>query len=163
MALGSRGVGCGVEGLSEPYPTGQSRVSSSGIGDAYPCSRVIDSGRGTTRAEDAQGTPTQSSISSSTLVYEDNPCTTGVTCEKRQALPMLLREHWSTRHLTEIGFAIKKAVAGCSGVQFLHRQNEHSTQHAAPANTAHVKWSTLRYTLAANVSTAGKSPEAEIA
>ena len=30
------------------------------------------SGRGTTRAEDAQGTPTQSHISPSTLVYEDN-------------------------------------------------------------------------------------------
>jgi len=31
-------------------------------------------GRGTTRAEDAQGTPTQSHISSSILVYEDNRC-----------------------------------------------------------------------------------------
>jgi len=30
------------------------------------------SGRGTTRAEDAQGTPTQSHISPSILVYEDN-------------------------------------------------------------------------------------------
>jgi len=31
------------------------------------------SGRGTTRAEDAQGTPTQSHISPSILVYEDKP------------------------------------------------------------------------------------------
>ena len=31
---------------------------------------MIDSGRGTTRAEDAQGTPTQSQISPSILVYE---------------------------------------------------------------------------------------------
>ena len=31
-----------------------------------------DSGRGTTRAEDAQGTPTQSHISLSILVYEGN-------------------------------------------------------------------------------------------
>jgi len=30
------------------------------------------SGRGTTRAEDVQGTPTQSHISPSILVYEDN-------------------------------------------------------------------------------------------
>jgi len=30
-----------------------------------------DSGRGTTRAEDAQGTPTHSQISPSILVYED--------------------------------------------------------------------------------------------
>ena len=33
--------------------------------------RVVDSGRGTTRAEDAQGTPTQIQISPSILVYED--------------------------------------------------------------------------------------------
>ena len=32
---------------------------------------VIDSGLGTTRAEDAQGTPTQGHISPSILVYED--------------------------------------------------------------------------------------------
>ena len=31
----------------------------------------MDSGRGTTRAEEAQGTPTQSHISPSILVYED--------------------------------------------------------------------------------------------
>ena len=31
-----------------------------------------DSGRGTARAEDAQGTPTQSHISPSILLYEDN-------------------------------------------------------------------------------------------
>ena len=31
-----------------------------------------DSGRGTTRAEDAQGTPTESHLSPSMLVYEDN-------------------------------------------------------------------------------------------
>ena len=30
-------------------------------------------GRGTARAEDAQGTPTQSHILPSILVYEDNP------------------------------------------------------------------------------------------
>ena len=34
---------------------------------------MIDSARGTTRAEDAQGTPTQSHISPSILVYEDTP------------------------------------------------------------------------------------------
>ena len=34
---------------------------------------LIDSGRGTTRAEDAQGTPTQSHISPSLLVYENDP------------------------------------------------------------------------------------------
>ena len=34
-------------------------------------SEMIDSGRGTTRAEDAQGTPTQSHTSPSILVYED--------------------------------------------------------------------------------------------
>jgi len=33
---------------------------------------VIDSGRGAARAEDAQGTPTQSHISPSILVYEEN-------------------------------------------------------------------------------------------
>ena len=33
--------------------------------------RVSDSGRGTTRAEDAQGTPTQSHIPPNILVYED--------------------------------------------------------------------------------------------
>ena len=33
--------------------------------------RVFPSGRGTTRAEDAQGTPTQSHVSPSKLVYED--------------------------------------------------------------------------------------------
>ena len=32
---------------------------------------MIDSGGGTTRAEDAQGTPTQSHIPPSILVYED--------------------------------------------------------------------------------------------
>ena len=32
---------------------------------------MIDSGRGTTRAEDAQGTPTQSHISPSIRVYEE--------------------------------------------------------------------------------------------
>ena len=32
---------------------------------------VLLSGRGTTRAEDAQGTPTQSHISPSILVYEE--------------------------------------------------------------------------------------------
>jgi len=34
-------------------------------------SGLVGSGRGTTRAEDAQGTPTQSHISPSILVYED--------------------------------------------------------------------------------------------
>jgi len=33
---------------------------------------VRDSGLGATRAEDAQGTPTQSHISPSILVYEEN-------------------------------------------------------------------------------------------
>ena len=33
---------------------------------------VIDSGRGATRADDAQGTPTQSYMSPSILVHEDN-------------------------------------------------------------------------------------------
>ena len=33
---------------------------------------MLDSGRGTARAEDAQGTPTQSHISPSILVYEEN-------------------------------------------------------------------------------------------
>ena len=32
----------------------------------------IDSGSGATRAEDAQGTPTQSHVSPSILVYEDS-------------------------------------------------------------------------------------------
>ena len=32
---------------------------------------MIDSGRGNTRAEDAQGTPTQSHVSPSILAYED--------------------------------------------------------------------------------------------
>jgi len=36
-------------------------------------SGLVGSGRGTTRAEDAQGTPTQSHISPSILVYEENP------------------------------------------------------------------------------------------
>jgi len=44
-----------VRNLSRPLPE-------------YP---VIDSGRGTTRAEDVQGTPTQSHISPSILVYEE--------------------------------------------------------------------------------------------
>ena len=34
--------------------------------------QLIDSGRGTARADDAQGTPTQSQISPSILVYEEN-------------------------------------------------------------------------------------------
>ena len=37
--------------------------------------RLRVSGRGTTRAEDAQGTPTKSHISPSVLVYEENDCT----------------------------------------------------------------------------------------
>ena len=36
-----------------------------------PARSVTNSGRGTTRAEDSQGTPTQSHISPSILVYED--------------------------------------------------------------------------------------------
>jgi len=38
------------------------------------CDRLRVGGRVTTRAEDAQGTPTQSRISPSILGYEDNPC-----------------------------------------------------------------------------------------
>jgi len=40
-------------------------------GSKHPLSTCDDSGRGTTRTEDAQGTPTQSHISPSKLVYED--------------------------------------------------------------------------------------------
>jgi len=44
-------------------------------------STMIDSGRGTARAEDAQGTPTQIHISPSILVYEDKaPDAEGVDC-----------------------------------------------------------------------------------
>ena len=39
-------------------------------------SGLVGSGRGTTRAEDAQGTPTQNNISLSILVYEDKQHTT---------------------------------------------------------------------------------------
>ena len=42
----------------------------------YKC--LIGSGRGTTRAEDAPGTPTQSHISPSILVYEDYTGATSV-------------------------------------------------------------------------------------
>ena len=39
------------------------------------CDRLrVSSGRGAARAEDAQGTPTQSHISPSILVYEEKPC-----------------------------------------------------------------------------------------
>ena len=38
---------------------------------AVPGSGLIDSGRGAASAEDAQGTPTQTHISPSILVYED--------------------------------------------------------------------------------------------
>ena len=55
---------------------------------------VIDSGRdlsrrGTTRAEDAQGTPTQSHISPSILVYDDKPET--LDQELRKAREQLVR------------------------------------------------------------------------
>jgi len=46
---------------------------------------MIDSGRGTTKAEDAQGTPTQSHISPSILVYEDKLALLGTLSES--ALP----------------------------------------------------------------------------
>ena len=41
---------------------------------------LIDPGRGTTRAEDAQGTPTHSHISPSILVYEDSVSRHGDQC-----------------------------------------------------------------------------------
>jgi len=46
---------------------------------------VLIAGRGDARAEDAQGTPTQSHISPSVLVYEENPTTFAVkTISQRQ-------------------------------------------------------------------------------
>ena len=48
---------------------GMQRTENSTHKRSFP--GVIDSGRGTTKAEDAQGTPTHSHISPSILVYED--------------------------------------------------------------------------------------------
>jgi len=42
-------------------------------GDDFRKGDRLRAGRGTTRAKDAQGTPTQSHISTSILVYEDHP------------------------------------------------------------------------------------------
>ena len=49
------------------------------VGDQCISSKLIEMvdsgfGRGAARAEDAQGTPTQSRISPRILVYEDKPC-----------------------------------------------------------------------------------------
>ena len=55
-------------GLRRPPPTvGDSRLTRRGTTHAPDLSR-----RGAARAEDAQDTPTQSHVSPSTLVYEDN-------------------------------------------------------------------------------------------
>ena len=64
----------------------ESRTTQAELGDSggaprlsrtasYPRKTVdrLSGGRGTTRAEDAQGTPDQSHISPSILVYEDEP------------------------------------------------------------------------------------------
>ena len=50
MASGPRGASCGTRGLQ-------------GV--------IVSGGRGAARAEDAQGTPTQSHISPNILVYEE--------------------------------------------------------------------------------------------
>ena len=50
-------------------PQATQRAATGFVGAKSP--KVRDSGRGTTRAEDAQGIPTQSHISPSVLVYED--------------------------------------------------------------------------------------------
>ena len=50
--------------------------------------RLIDSGRGTTKAEDAHGTPTQSHISPSILVYDCKWCS-GERWRARRAFPPL--------------------------------------------------------------------------
>ena len=47
-------------------------IDSGLVGSTNFLSFITSTGRGTTRAEDAQGTPTQSDISTSILVYEDN-------------------------------------------------------------------------------------------
>ena len=53
------------------------------------------SGRGAARAEDAQGTPTQSQVSPSILVYEDNLRREGDEQEKVEDVPL-----FSTIHIT---------------------------------------------------------------
>ena len=59
--------------MHDEYSPGLDRVGTWRVG----FQGLEDSGlvglRGTTRAEDAQGTPTQSHRSPSVLVYEDNP------------------------------------------------------------------------------------------
>ena len=42
------------------------------VHSSLPSLRLLLAGRGTTRAEDAQGTPTQRRIPTSVVVYEDN-------------------------------------------------------------------------------------------
>ena len=54
--------------------------------------RAVDSGRGAARAEDAQGTPTQSHISPSILEYEDKSTAwTTVGCQARACTSTRLR------------------------------------------------------------------------
>ena len=67
------------ESILHPLASGfrlRVEVLGSSVQDAHRLPGVIDSGfsgRGATRAEDVQGTPTQSHISPSILVYEENP------------------------------------------------------------------------------------------
>ena len=69
-----------------PIPTDLERM----LGDDRP---RVGSGRGTTRAEDAQGTPTQSHISPSILVYEEQLahvlCTTSFSALQTKILRRL--------------------------------------------------------------------------
>ena len=59
----------GAHSIAEPDKTDIARNADDRHRNTH--SRDL-SGRGTARAEDAQGTPTQSHISSNILVYEDN-------------------------------------------------------------------------------------------
>ena len=65
--------------------------------------RVIDSGRGTTRAEDAQGTPAQSHISPRILAY------------KEKLIGLRLKTCWSKAHnlLVEIIEVVEEPLLVC--------------------------------------------------
>jgi len=69
---------------------GDSLASSALVFASQSYQVLIDAGRGTARAEDAQGTPTKSHIPPSMLVYKDT------------TLERLVQRHLMHRHFGEI-------------------------------------------------------------
>ena len=80
------------------------------------------SGRGTTRVEDAQGTPTQSHISPSILEYEDNPEAARAIQKQKEGTHedkgTLTHQHASTQWTTK-GFLSRNGLK----VHYLIRKN----------------------------------------